>query len=116
MRLKDFLKVFYILLLIFIVTAYFVPQQAHAQIPFGGMITFLFPACFEGFWIILGPPTAGSYMYSYGSYSYAYGPPSHPGQWLLGKAAGFLTCTVQCGPSPCVIGGGLLILFHGSSV
>jgi hypothetical protein len=87
------------------------PISAFAQVPFGGPITSIIP-CDEGLELYLGPPTPGSFMYSGGSVSFAYGPPTHVGQFLLGVASGFLLCTV--GGTP--IGGGLLILYHGSSI
>jgi hypothetical protein len=110
------LKSFFILVLIVATALFFTPTPANAQLAFGGMIVFMYYGCYEGNWIILGTPTPGSYMYTYGTLSYENGPPSHIGQWLLGMSAGFLTCTIQCGPSPCVIGGGPLILYHGSSI
>ncbi len=112
--LPTYLYSFFII--IAVTAALFIPTKTHAQIPFGGPITFLYPACFEGSWIILGPPTPGSYMSSYATRSFSHGRASHVGQYLLGNAGGYLTCTVQCGLVPCVIGGGLLILYHGSSL
>jgi hypothetical protein len=109
-------KIFVSSVMIVATICFFTPSRANAQLAFGGMILFIYYGCYEGNWIILGPPTPGSYMYTYGTLSYDYGPPSHIGQWLKGLYSGYLTCTIQCGPSPCVIGGGPIILFHGSSV
>lgn len=99
------------------------PITVTAQVPFGGPITFFNPICQTppAIWLVVGPPTPMNLMYVAGSFSYPQGPPAHTGQYLLGNAgAGFVPCIiwVPCGPSLCpiTIGGGLPILFHGSSV
>lgn len=118
-RIKNKKAAFILCLLIFVFSTVpsLVPEELSAQIPFGGPITYInyAPGCFEGQQIYIGPPgPVGSYMYS-GAMSYASGPPSHVGQFLLGMAAGYLTCSFYCGVSVCVIPGGYIILYHGSS-
>lgn len=104
---------------------FFPISSVQAQIPFGGAIIIDYPVCVSppGIVFELGPPTPGAFMYVTGSMVFPYGPPSHPGQWLLGTAGGFMTCLIpsMCGPSPCLIPfpalpGGELLLMHGSSV
>jgi len=116
-------KRFGLLTVIFMIAAFSLfPGFAVAQFPFGGPITWYFPACEvpPATWIILGPPTFSSLMYM-GALSYSYGPPSHWGQQLLGMSTAWMPCIilVPCPPSPApcpvIIGGGMLILFHGSS-
>ena len=53
-----------------------------------------------------------SFSNTAGSISFLYGPPSHVSQWMLGVASGFLTCT----EGNITVGGGLIILYHGSSI
>lgn len=113
---KQGMKITLVILLISTAFALsFLPMERSYAQPFGGAITFLFPSCIEGIWLKLGPPTPGDYMYGAGSYSYLFGPPSHLGQWLLGLSGGFLTCSIPCHSGICVIGGGRLIIYHGSS-
>ncbi len=84
--------------------------------PFGGTILVIRPCYnFPGFHIVLGPPTAGSYIYQTGvSVSYLYGPPSFVGQWLLGVAGPIGICDVAAGDNFRGLGGSA-IMFHGSS-
>lgn len=92
------------------------PFSVSAQMPFGGPIVWYFPACHQGTWLMTGPPVPMSLMYTYGSISFANGRPSHYGQFLLGMAGGFMVCTITCAVGTCPIGGGMIILYHGSSV
>lgn len=89
----------------------FFPLSVHAQLPFGGPIIWV-TTCNKGFWVLLGPPVAGQYFVNYGASTYLNGPPTHPGQFLLGMATGYQPCVI----GPYTIGGGLMILYHGSSV
>lgn len=112
---KVFKKISSITMLVVIAFAVFMPGfLAQAQVPFGGAITSVF-FCIGAEWITIGPPTPMSLMYAPGSLSYAYGPPSHIGQWLLGLATAPLVCFEPCPVGACPVGGGLFILFHGSS-
>jgi hypothetical protein len=95
------------------------PSPASAQIVpcLGGLFCFGGTVlstvyCDEGVWIILGPPSAGSYMWPYGELVFSNYVPPVPSQAILGWTQGFLTCTVGI----YTIGGGLLILAHGGSV
>lgn len=101
---------------------------SEAQIPitgdFGGPILLAQPVCVApaGILINVGLPTPGQFMYlAGGSFSYDAGPPRNPGQQLLGKSGPVVVpCLVPC-PSPTGVcphpqGGGLPILFHGSSL
>jgi hypothetical protein len=112
----------FIIFIFCIVTIFSPLSQALALGPFGGMILFLFPACIPyggnagGSHIILGPPTAGKYMWSPGiSFSYLWGPPSHIGQWLLGMSGPMTACVFMTPVGPQMYDWGWLILFHGSS-
>ena len=104
------------------------PATSSAQIPFGGVITTYFPACVAptgAAMIIQQPLPTGGFvpiplMYLPGaSVSFADGPPTHPGQWLLGMGAAFAPCLIPCPLGLCFYPGqpgGMVILFHGSSV
>lgn len=62
--------------------------------PFGGRILVYIPCINGAAYIVLGPPSPGSYVYQLGvSRSYMAGPPSHLGQFLLGMAAPGGVCT-----------------------
>lgn len=111
-NLKKILIVFAVILLFGYI--FFPARFTDAQVPFGGAITSVF-FCIGAEWITIGPPTPMSLMYAPGSLSYAYGPPSHIGQWLLGLATAPLVCFEPCPVGACPVGGGLFILFHGSS-
>lgn len=108
----KYLKLFLFLLILFI---FLFPTASYAIGPFGGMIGFIFPFCVEGWLLTLGPPTPGTYMYTWGTRSYLNGPPTHPGQWLLGMAGPPITCHVPCKAGLCPVGVGSAIIFHGSS-
>lgn len=102
---------------------YVFPRPASAAfigINFGGRITFMNPACVAppGIFLTVGPPRPGSFMYLWGvSRSYLQGPPTHPSQWLLGKAAPApALCLIPCPIGLCPAGAGPIILFHGSSL
>lgn len=92
---------------------------APAGLPTGGMITFMYYACMvpPAFWIMLGPPSIGSYMYMPGtSQLCTVTPPSHTGQYVVGATGGYLPCNIYCGVSICTIGGGPLFLALGTSI
>ncbi len=84
--------------------------------PFGGQVLELLP-CYNlsGYYILLGPPTPGIYIYQFGgTFSYLFGPPAHIGQWLLGMAGPASTCDIAPGDKFIGKTGGRII-FHGSS-
>jgi len=112
---KERMPPFLILLLTVIFLASSLPYPAEAIRPFGGPITWYFPGCNQGSLLYVGPPVGGQFMYTGSSKSFLFGPPTHVGQYLLGMSAGYLVCTVPCKIGACPIGGGELILFHGSS-
>ncbi|TSC58559.1 MAG: hypothetical protein Greene041679_92 [Parcubacteria group bacterium Greene0416_79] len=93
-----------------------VPFYADAQVPFGGYITVVTPICQTppAVWL---KTTAGPFMYTSGTVSFIAGPPRHPGQGLLGLFSGYIPCIIWgcCPPFPIKIGGGPLIILHGSS-
>lgn len=101
---------------------------ANAQLPFGGFITIMYTgACTASApqatpFYLAGPAGGGPFMYIPGSAVFPYGPPSHPGQAILGLAAGFYPCLMwaTCGFVPCAIPfpahpGGLLVIMSGTS-
>jgi len=108
------------------------PFTVQAQaVPFGGPITIFSPVCQNyapgavmGIGLQIGTPSFTPAIYVTGvSRSYASGPPSHPGQFLLGMLGGAMPCLiwVPCGPTVCpapnpTLPGGLMILYHGSSI
>ena len=101
--------------MVFVVPSSFVS----AQIPFGGQIMTYLPICEIPFGVLLtvGPPLPMTLFYMPGvSFSFLVIPPAHVGQLLLGMASGWVPCTVVIDGVPVVVGGGMLILFHGSSV
>lgn len=119
---KKFSSVFFTaLVFLAIFSAGFIPANAQtsALSPFGGRIIYMQPCLypFGGFYIRLGPPKGGSFIYQLGlSRSYLSGPPSHVGQWLLGMAASGIRCATDRDDGEWEdwrTGG--LILFHGSS-
>ncbi len=71
--------------------------------------------------MVLGPPMPGlPVMWLPWSIPFSAGPPTHPGQELLGKVGlAWVPCIILVptpfGPVPVVVGGGLPILFSGSS-
>ncbi len=79
-------------------------------LPFGGIVLSTV-TCDEGMLVVLGPPTAGTYMWPWGESTYAYFNPPHINQWLLGEYLAVLTCTI--GPETVAVAP--MILFHGSS-
>lgn len=101
--------------------------QAIPLIDFGGRIALYQPVCFSpltGFTpsavlINIAIPKPTQIMYMTGaSISQSFGPPTHPGQILLGKPApAIVPCLIPCplGLCPHPQGGGLPILYHGSS-
>lgn len=94
-------------------------SSVFAQIPFGGPIITYQPICQipPGILLTIGPPTPMILFYTWGaSISFMVSPPAHPGQLLLGMAGGWVPCIVELSGVPVVVGGGLMILFHGSSV
>lgn len=92
-----------------------------SSLPFGGKIILIQPVCVSPTAVLINiaVPKPIQLMYIPGvSFSYSYGPPKLPGQSLLGRAG--LTpvpCLIPCpaGLCPHPQGGGLPILFHGSS-
>lgn len=102
----------------------FSPVSVNAQYNFGGRVTFMYPACMvpPGTWLIVVGPRPMS-LFMIGGVPlipiYRNGPPNHPGQATLGKAVGWMPCIiiVPCGfiPCPIIIGGGMLVLFAGTS-
>ena len=89
-----------------------VPSNAHAIIPIpcaigicigGPPISSVIP-CVNGLWI------DGIFMYIYGTKTFPIAPPTHPGQFVLGSAAGFMVCLQPCPIGLCPIGGGFIIL------
>lgn len=116
-----FFKLLVVLAAAIFMVVIFSPQLTYAQFHFGGPITLYNPICETppGVWLMVGPPRPMSLFYMGGMF-YSHGPPSHPGQWLLGMAAGWVPCIiwVPCGFAMCpiVIGGGSLIIYSGSSI
>ena len=111
-----------------IVAVFLLPASSvHAQVPFGGFIGVTYQgACTASAptgmpFMLVGFP-AGPYMYVPGSVVFPYGPPSHPGQAILGFAAGYFPCLYWsvCGVSPCPLPfpphpGGLLVILSGTA-
>ena len=101
----------------------FQPVSVNAQFiplsPFGGQILVMTPCLYPwgGFFIQLGPPNGGAFLYQTGySFSYLNGPPAHVGQWLLGMSTGGTSCyTGSSNGKWDEQRSGGLIIFHGSS-
>jgi hypothetical protein len=89
----------------------FFPLKTNAVGPFGGSILEI-EGCNTGLKILLGPPTAGYFMFLPSTIFFPLGPPSHTGQWLLGMSGP----PTPCFDGPVVIGYGDAIIFHGSSL
>ncbi len=113
-----------VLALVLFFSGYVIYSEAQA-IPgggFGGRILLAQPVCVSpvGSLVNIGLPKGGQFMYlAGGSYSYSAGPPRTPGQQMLGKTGpAVVPCMIPCpaGVCPHPQGGGLPILFHGSSL
>ena len=102
------------------------PNITEAQYNFGGRVVYYEPPgiCFGGSRIIVGPPgmrppvsvPPSPYLFlTYFSVPFASGPITHPGQLILGKAAGYLYCYFYCGTHVCITLGGPVVLYYGSS-
>ncbi len=106
-------------LLVFSAVGATAPNEANAQLPFGGRSISAVPCtCTLCFWVLIGPPMGGSYMYCpwitilYMYYNI------FPVAWQLGLWTGFLPCLewVYIDGWICVpIGGGGIMLMDGTS-
>ncbi|MAF59293.1 MAG: hypothetical protein QF858_01310 [Candidatus Pacebacteria bacterium] len=89
--------------------------QAEAIIPFGGMVITLTPCLNAAIHVLIGPPRPGPYIWQAGlTLTFLYGPPSHPGQWTLGRAGPVGLCIIDY--SPFVVIPGLTMLILGTSI
>lgn len=107
-------KFFLTVIILFFVFYLFTPFSASAKIPvypFGGVIIKV-TTCNVGLLVDVVGPKGGRFIWQPSTFSFLYGPPIKIGQFVLGMAGPLKPCIV----SGDIIGLGLYIFYHGSSL
>jgi hypothetical protein len=104
----------HLLIIVFLLCVIALPVFVQAQLNFGGRVVAIIP-CNSGLlvYVLTTLKAVIPYMWFTGELPFTMHVPPHPGQQLLGK--------VGAAVAPCILGtvplgGGLPILYHGSSL
>jgi hypothetical protein len=96
-------KIYYFLALfslILFLTVIYKPQNAYAQVPFGGLVVWsFFCNCSANYLIFLTQPSPGFYSYFLGTQAFLNYNLPRPGIWVLGLYTPGGVCLVWSGPT-----------------